>query len=269
MEACQRVSLLPGIVPDRKTGSSLQVSLADTATPEDNENSMTNKNDPGFQRARTDQQKEVRKAIILDAARELLETLSVREISLRELSRKVDLSKANVVRYFETREAVFFTLLNQALDDWLTDLRAELSADLPGDGIDATSFARALASSIARRPHICKLWSALGGELESNLSPEAVRAFKLEHAQHQARLARICREFMPTLTNDNARDFTSMFVVMIAGLWPFASPSASVQQALRDPALAAARVDFVARLSHFLTISVTGFVASGARPDAS
>ncbi|GJG98212.1 TetR/AcrR family transcriptional regulator [Cupriavidus pauculus] len=230
---------------------------------------MTNKTDPGFQRARTDQQKEVRKTIILDAARELLEALSVREISLRELSRKVDLSKANVVRYFETREAVFFTLLNQALEDWLIDLPAELSAELPGDGVDTASFAKALARSIARRPLICKLWSALGGELESNLSPEAVRAFKLEHSEHQSQLARIFRDFMPQVSSENARDFASIFVVMVAGLWPFANPSASVQQALLDPALAAARVDFVARLSHFLTISVTGIVASDARPDAS
>ncbi|PLQ00299.1 TetR/AcrR family transcriptional regulator [Cupriavidus pauculus] len=228
---------------------------------------MTTKINPGFQRARTDQQREVRRAIILDTARELLDTLSVREISLRELSRKVDLSKANVIRYFETREAVFFTLLNRTLEDWLADLPAELTADLPDDRVELASLARALARSIANRPIICKLWSALGGELESNLSTEAVRAFKLEHAERQSQLAKILREFVPQISSESARDFASMFVVLVAGLWPFANPSASVQQALLDPALAAARVDFVARLSHFLSISLAGIAASDAQPD--
>ncbi|WP_410816231.1 TetR/AcrR family transcriptional regulator [Micromonospora sp. 050-3] len=60
------------------------------------------------------------------ALRADLAEMPVSDISLRELVRRVGLSKTNVVRYFETREAVFFALLNQAISELLDDLPSEL-----------------------------------------------------------------------------------------------------------------------------------------------
>src|SRR3954449_6070412 len=105
-----------------------------------------------FQRARSPEQREARRRAILGAAVDLLGEMPLSEISLRELARRVGLSKTNVVRYFETREAVFFALLNQSFDDWLTGLPAELP-----DG-DPAAVAAALARSLQRRPLVCELW---------------------------------------------------------------------------------------------------------------
>ncbi len=210
---------------------------------------------PAFQRARSAEQREERRIAILRAASELLEAHPVRDISLRELARRVDLSKTNVVRYFETREAVFFALLNQALDQWLATLPEEL-----GTSHDVAALTGAFAASLARRPMICKLWSALGGELESNISPEAVRGFKLAHAGHQARIAGALRAAMPGLDDAGAREFVAAAIVLVAGLWPFANPSAEVLEALEHPELAASRIDFTAHLARLFQLVMTGIL---------
>lgn len=217
---------------------------------------MTEEQPVGFQRARSAEQREIRKQAILDAAMQLLDELPVREISLRELSRRVGLSKANVVRYFETREAVFFELLNRSLARWIDELPAELT------GTDsAVAVTDVLARSLADRPLLCGLLSALGPELERNISADAARDFKLVHIRLLGELADLLARHT-TLPPPAARELVSLTVVCTAGLWPFAHPSPAVDEALQDPALAGVRVDFAARLGRALRLLVTGLLAA-------
>jgi len=208
--------------------------------------------EPDFQRARSPEQREVRRRAILGVAADLLAEMPLSEISLRELARRVGLSKTNVVRYFETREAVFFALLNQTVGDWLTALPDELPAGEPPVVVGA--FARSLAA----RPLVCELWSALGNELERNISTETVRDFKLAHRELQDRLADLLAARIPALTGPAAREFVSMTILLVAGLWPYANPAPSVIEAIRDPRLAHSRVDFGARLNRALHVTLNG-----------
>jgi len=59
-----------------------------------------------FQRARSDEQREMRRRSILDAAAAMLTEMPVAEVTLNGLSRRAGLAKSNVLRYFESREAV-------------------------------------------------------------------------------------------------------------------------------------------------------------------
>jgi AcrR family transcriptional regulator len=94
-----------------------------------------------LQRARSDEQREVRRRAILDAAAAMLDEMRWRRVSLNELSRRVGLAKSNVLRYFESREAVLFelalwayarpsasTLAAYDVDPTLADLRLDLPA---------------------------------------------------------------------------------------------------------------------------------------------
>jgi len=62
--------------------------------------------------------------------------MPVADLSLNELSRRVGLAKSNVLRYFESREAVLLELLDSAWRDWL----ARLAEALP-ERVDATASA--------------------------------------------------------------------------------------------------------------------------------
>src|SRR6266487_3522129 len=79
-----------------------------------------------FQRARSEEQREARRQAILGAAAAMLAEMPVAEVTLNELSRRAGLAKSNVLRYFESREAVLLELLDSAWQDWLARLDAEL-----------------------------------------------------------------------------------------------------------------------------------------------
>src|SRR5690242_14026660 len=116
-----------------------------------------------FQRARSAEQREIRRQAILDTAAAMLDEMPVAEVSLNELSRRVGLAKSNVLRYFESREAVLLELLARALRTWLAELSDELTASvdprLParerGDQLAAV-----LSRSLARHTVLCDLVNA-------------------------------------------------------------------------------------------------------------
>ncbi|MGY0021475.1 TetR family transcriptional regulator [Streptomyces sp. YJ-C3] len=222
---------------------------------------MTDVRPTDFQRARSAEQREARKQAILEVATELLAEMPVSDISLRELSRRVGLSKTNVVRYFETREAVFFELLNRSLAQWIEELPADLPPAREPGTVSTRAVVEAFARSLARRSLLCELFSSLGSELERNISAESARVFKLAHVQLLGELAQLLRQHIAGLTPATARELVSLTVVCTAGLWPFAHPSPAVAEAQQAPELADTRVDFADRLGRTLHIAVIGLLS--------
>ena len=80
-----------------------------------------------FQRARSEEQREARRQAILDAAAAMLTEMPVAQVTLNGLSRRAGLAKSNVLRYFESREAVLLELLDSAWQDWLVQLEKDLA----------------------------------------------------------------------------------------------------------------------------------------------
>lgn len=126
-----------------------------------------------FQRARTEEQREIRRRAILDTASAMLDEMPVAAVTLNELSRRVGLAKPNVLRYFESREAVLLELLDRFLREWLADLADELAAgvdeELPMDR-RATAVAEILSRSLSGRG-CCAISSAHRAGSWSTTSP--------------------------------------------------------------------------------------------------
>jgi AcrR family transcriptional regulator len=220
----------------------------------------------GFQRARRPEQREVRRQAILDAAHELLGELPAADISLREIARRLGGSKSGIVRYYETREALFLELLNRARQEWLDELELRLpsptSSDADADEL-VTEIAAVWARSLAERPVLCELWSLLAAVLERNASPEVIRDFKLGNREQLGRFAHLIAERLPGLDDAAAVELVNTSVVVIIGLWPFANPTPEVVEAIDDPRLASAHIDFAESFSRTVRVLITGLLHVG------
>ncbi len=77
-----------------------------------------------FVRARQPEQKEERRRNLIATARAMLdERMRLDELSLNELARRAGMTKSNVYRYFESREAVLLALLEDEWRSWFDELR--------------------------------------------------------------------------------------------------------------------------------------------------
>ncbi|MFI0409165.1 TetR/AcrR family transcriptional regulator [Actinomadura sp. 3N508] len=93
-------------------------------------------------------QREIRRQAILETAATMLTEMPVSALSLNELSRRVGLAKSNVLRYFESREAVLLELLGQLAHDFLVEVGEQLP-DLVEKDEPARARANTVASAIA------------------------------------------------------------------------------------------------------------------------
>ena len=172
-----------------------------------------------FQRARSEEQREIRRRAILDTAAAMLDEMPVAELSLNELSRRVGLAKSNVLRYFESREAVLLELLDDFLGSWLAELADELAAGVEPQAppeVRAGQLAEILSQSLAERAVLCDLFGAQGGVLEHNVSVEVVKRHKRSALARLAAMSDLMRRHLPEL-GDGAQLFCLMSLVSAGG----------------------------------------------------
>jgi AcrR family transcriptional regulator len=217
-----------------------------------------------FQRARSPEQQEQRRAAILAAARDMLGRLPPAEVSLRELSRQVGLSKSNVVRYFPTREAVFLAVLIEDWDSWLSGLEAGLPSTDARQRPQARHelVAAAIAETLSEHRRFCDLVVACQTVLEHNVPAETARTFKAASLSRLNRLGRLVRSQIPGLSETEGFEFAGLVWVTVAGAWPMAHPAPVVAAVLAEPQFVPLRVDFPFVARRILTMALDGLDSS-------
>ena len=222
-----------------------------------------------FQRARSEEQRQTRRRAILGAAVAMLAEVPVAQVTLNELSRRAGLAKSNVLRYFESREAVLLELLDSGWQDWLV----RLEGDLEG-AVDATApaaersgqLAATVASSLASRPMLCDLISAQAAVLERNVSPQVAAQYKRASIAGITALGALMLRCVPELGENDAFQAAGAIVMMTSALWPHTQPSAAMLAAYEaDPDLGAMRLDFAATICEVLEVMIAGLLVRSAR----
>ena len=189
-----------------------------------------------FQRARNEEQREIRRRAILDTAAAMLDEMPVAEVTLNELSRRVGLAKSNVLRYFESREAVLLELLDDFLGSWLAELSEELAAGIEAHAapeVRAGQLAEILSRSLAGRVVLCDLFGAMGGVLEHNVSVEVVKRHKRSSLGRLAVMSELVRRHVPEL-GDGAQLFCLISLVSAGALSSYVPPPPSLLAAYAD-----------------------------------
>ncbi|WP_216895507.1 TetR/AcrR family transcriptional regulator [Nocardia alni] len=224
-----------------------------------------------FQRARSEEQREIRRRTILDTASTMLESMPAAEVSLNELSRRACLAKSNVLRYFESREAILLELLDRAMKRWLAELSGRLTDEIdpaaaPGERGDR--IAATLTRSLVPERMLCDLLSSQAGVLGQKISVEVVAAYKRAMFDNNTTLAGLVGSHLPELDAEAAWRLCATALILTGALWGHTHHSASVLAAYQaDPSLAPMHMDFAETLQDSLTTAIAGTLArAGASP---
>src|ERR1700729_3025290 len=213
-----------------------------------------------YQRARRPEQKLERRDAILSAARALALRDGVRAVSLADIAARVGIHKSALLRYFETREQIFLELTAQAWREWAAGLHAALDAAAPGT---AALVADVFARSFGSRPLLCDLIAHTPLNLEHNVSPEAVRAYKLTSLAAVDEAAAIVRRVLPELTLAEAAEFVAALASLAGAVWQIANPAPALAELYAsDPALSRPCVDLAPRLRRTAEILLAGLLPS-------
>jgi AcrR family transcriptional regulator len=189
-----------------------------------------------FQRARRPEQMAARRSAIMTSAREMPAEKNVGDISLRELSHRVGLAKSNVLRYFDSREAIFLEVLDEEFQAWLTDLETLLGRPRARKANYANEIrvATAVADSLVERQLLCELLGSMAGVLERNISLDFARGFKVRATARIAELAQLVARQLPWLPRQFTEYFAEGTLALAAGMYPFSVPTEPVRAAIAE-----------------------------------
>lgn len=177
-----------------------------------------------------------RRAAIMTVARDMLAEKNVGDISLRELSDRVGLAKSNVLRYFDSREAIFLEVLDEEFTAWLGDVDSRLGRPRARKTAYGNEIrvATVIADSLVERPLLCELIGSMASVLERNISREFARDFKARAMAKIGALAQLVARHLPWLPAEFTAFFAEGALTLTAGMYPFSVPTEAVRAAIAE-----------------------------------
>ena len=197
----------------------------------------------------------------------MLTEKTVAEISLRELAGQVGLAKSNVLRYFDSREAVFLEILDEECGAWLADLERLLGRPRgrkPNHNSEIR-VATIIADSLVARPLLCELIGSMAGELERNISTGFAKDFKARATERTMALSELVARHLPWLPAGFSDFFAEGALTLTAGMYPFSVPTDAVRSAMADMGYPDPHERFVGGLRSGLA---TWLIGAAAQSDA-
>lgn len=177
-----------------------------------------------------------RRLAIMKVARDMLAEKTVGDISLRELSDRVGLAKSNVLRYFDSREAIFLEVLDEEFTMWLGDIESRLGRPRARKSGYANEIrvATVVADSVMARPLLGELLGSMASVLERNISHRFARDFKARAMGRIAALATLVHRHLPWLPEEFTAFFAEGSLMLTAGAYPFSVPTEPVRAAIAE-----------------------------------
>ena len=172
-----------------------------------------------------------RKEEIIAACRKLYETMSFKEITLKEIGQQTSFTRTSIYNYFETKEEIFLALFAQEYEYFSRDLDSLCEQN---EILTLDELASALARALKRRPLMLKLLSMNMYDMEANSRMERLVAFKTAYGASKDALDRCLKKFVPALDEKGRQTFLYAFLPFVYGLYPYTMVTEKQKQAMQE-----------------------------------
>ena len=159
-----------------------------------------------------------RKEEIIAACRKLYETMSFKDITVKEIGQQTSFTRTSIYNYFETKEEIFLALFQQEYELFAEDLDGLCARE---EKLSPDELASALAQALDRRPLMLKLLSMNLYDMEANSRMERLVEFKTAYGESSAAVNRCLRKFVPALDEQGRQTFLYAFLPFVYGLYPY------------------------------------------------
>lgn len=159
-----------------------------------------------------------RKEEIIRACASLYETMSFKDITIKEIGAVTSFTRTSIYNYFQTKEEIFLALLQQEYEKWISDLD-EVTAR--HESLTDDELASELAHSLERRVLLLKLMSMNHYDMEENSRIERLVEFKVAYGNSIRALSRLLEKFRPWMEPADRQQFLYAFLPFVYGVYPY------------------------------------------------
>ena len=168
---------------------------------------------------------------IINACEQLYQTMSFREITLKEIGNITSFSRPTIYNYFETKEEIFLGLFQREYDRWNVDLAAILAGN---EHLTKKELANLIANSLAGRPQLLKLLSMNNFDMEANSRQELLTEFKKSYGRSMQLVSMVVQKFCPEMTVAEIQNFIYIFFPFMFGIYPYTEVTEKQKVAMKE-----------------------------------
>ena len=182
---------------------------------------------------------------IVDACEKLYQTMSFKEITLKEIGEEVPFSRPTIYNTFQTKEEIFLALFEREYDRWNGDLASILEEN---EKLGKEEIAKKIARSLSERVQLLKLLSMNNYDMERSSRAELLTDFKRSYGRSMELFCMILTKFCPEKSETDIQNIVYIFFPFMFGIYPYAEVTEKQRAAMRE-----AGVGFVYRSVYEIT----------------
>ncbi len=173
---------------------------------------------------------EARKEEIIEACARLYETMSFKEITIKEIGAATSFTRTSIYNYFETKEEIFLALLQREYELWVESMNTVMEET---ETMSRDELARTLARSLTDRPRLLRLLSMNLYDMEANSRPERLAEFKVAFGASLRAVEKMLEKFVPGMDQPARQRFVYAFFPFIYGIHPYTTVTEKQKEAMR------------------------------------
>lgn len=178
-----------------------------------------------------------RKNEIISACAKLYETMSFKEITLKEIGEKTSFTRTSIYNYFQTKEEIFLALFQREYGLWIRDLEILYQEN---ERMSVNEFAGAVAHTLEKRECLLKLLAMNHYDMEANSRMENLVAFKVAYGNSLRAVSCCLEKFFPSMSVGDIQGFIYAFFPFLFGVYPYTVVTEKQKAAMQE-----AGVDYV------------------------
>ena len=182
-------------------------------------------------RKATPEQIALKREEIINACEQLYQTMSFREITLKEIGKITSFSRPTIYNYFETKEEIFLMLFQREYDSWNEDLAAILKGN---EQLTKAEFSEQIAASLAGREQLLKLLSMNNYDMEANSRQELLNTFKQSYGRSMHLMCMLLEKFCPDMSVTDIQNFIYIFFPFMFGIYPYTAVTEKQKTAMKE-----------------------------------
>ena len=172
-----------------------------------------------------------RKEEIINACEQLYQTMSFKEITLKEIGNVTSFTRTSIYNYFQTKEEIFLALFQREYDRWNEDLTNILNEN---EQLTKKELAELISHSLAGRQQLLKLLSMNNFDMEANSRQELLTAFKHSYGRSMQLISMVVQKFCPEMTVSDIQNFVYIFFPFMFGIYPYTEVTEKQRAAMKE-----------------------------------
>ena len=177
-----------------------------------------------------------RRREIIEACEKLYQTMSFKDITIKEIGSLTSFTRTSIYNYFQTKEEIFLALLKQEYELWAAELQSIMNEN---EALDRNSFANKIAASLERRRQLLKIMSMNMYDIEENSRMEHLTEFKTTYGKSLQLFSDLLKKFFPRMTEGERENLVYCFFPFVYGIYPYTVVTDKQREAMKE-----AKVDF-------------------------